>query len=541
MRKNKKIRYIVYVSTLLTSFSCGKISINPNIPSINPLVPVTSDFEPISDSEPLSINDELGYTYGSLKYSIHDFINTTTPNVGDVNVLVVPINLSTASDAVRHSRKLDSWDEDTLSFIERNYSGDQGKEYSSNLYFPTFKDYYEDVSNNKEHMHVNVAPVYNVSSSTLISKLESTNKDNLSYLYAIFEDACKVIQENDATVNASNYDKNNDGKFDAVHFITNYKGASWEDILWPHMSYTELKNKSYIVPNVYSLSSIDNFTDSLTAIHEQGHMFGLQDYYSYSQAPRNTFGYNFLGYADMQFDNSFDWNSFSKLVVGWANPYVITGTQDEVTITLKASAINGDCLIVPANYETFNKTPFDEYFLFELFSKDAENEISKRKINEVFWTQYENNSYSLGEYGVRAYYVHGNLYATLNSVEKEIDTPVKNYDMICSVSHNSANSIDYQEGLSKYDNVPLLSIISKSNKTKFSINHSLSEGSATQYLNENDLFVEGDTFTFENAENGIIKGGRKAESMNNGEKWNYKVEFIDMTKDEVQVKVSKVY
>ncbi len=229
----------------------------------------------------------------------------------------------------------------------------------------------------------------------------------------------------------------------------------------------------------------------------------------------------------MQDINWFDWNSFSKLVTGWANPTVITGEKDSVTVTLNDAATSGDCLLVPADYSDFNNSPYDEYFLFELFSPKGNNELP--------WTVL--NSYSdLGNYGVRAYHVYGKAYGLDSDgyayeLFDEDGSPVKGFTSIISAACNSASSEDYGGDVT-YDDYPLLSLVSKKNPSKYLKRNS-------SYLSSEDLWHEGDTFTWESGKYAIKKGGGAASTMVDGDTFPYEITFDEMNKDSMTVTVSK--
>ena len=59
--------------------------------------------------------------------------------------------------------------------------------------------------------------------------------------------------------------------------------------------------------------------DTHTYIHETGHFLGLNDYYS------DTPTYSPIGKHDMMDANVGDHNSYSKMLLGWTKPYLVTG------------------------------------------------------------------------------------------------------------------------------------------------------------------------------------------------------------------------
>jgi len=61
--------------------------------------------------------------------------------------------------------------------------------------------------------------------------------------------------------------------------------------------------------------------DAHMLVHETGHMLGLEDYYSYSGLE------NPCGGVDMMDLNVGDHDAYSKMVLGWVNPYVVDGSH----------------------------------------------------------------------------------------------------------------------------------------------------------------------------------------------------------------------
>lgn len=104
-------------------------------------------------------------------------------------------------------------------------------------------------------------------------------------------------------------------------------------------------------------------------IHEYSHLMGLIDYYDVTYAGGNAVG----GY-DMQSANVGDWNSYSKLAVGWMDPQIVTGlaSGESVELTIGSSALTDDVIVIPAAGTDYDG-PFGEYIMIDLFSDDGVN------------------------------------------------------------------------------------------------------------------------------------------------------------------------
>lgn len=92
-------------------------------------------------------------------------------------------------------------------------------------------------------------------------------------------------------------------------------------------------------------------------VHETGHALGLPDYYDYNPEVGPKGG---LGLMDIMDANRLDHNCFSKMMLGWVEPRVVTAGGQ---YSLRPANEAGDCLmLVPSGRRP---DPFGEYFLVE--------------------------------------------------------------------------------------------------------------------------------------------------------------------------------
>ncbi|MDY0345173.1 MAG: hypothetical protein RBR44_01240 [Bacilli bacterium] len=118
----------------------------------------------------------------------------------------------------------------------------------------------------------------------------------------------------------------------------------------------------------YSLTYLtDGRPDTHTYIHEVGHLFGLEDYY-------NTGGeiYGPTGRADMMDYSIGDHTGYSKMLLDWARPYVVTNTTE---ITIRPFYSSGDLILIKNDW---NGTAMDEYLLLEYYSPNGLNAHDSR-------------------------------------------------------------------------------------------------------------------------------------------------------------------
>ncbi len=472
------------------------------------------------------------FTVGGNYYRLNssDIVNVQTdldsdisPSKGNVKMLVIPITLS--------GNYIDTWTSSRLSEIDGYYFGTNPNKMS-------LKMYYETASFGQMNISGTVTAPYVETSTSLTSDLIQSD-DTYSKLFNLIKNAVNYIKSN---MSLDDYDLNDDGVIDNIHLITNfntntYKNATgqdpWSKPLWPHKYQTgnTAGTPESPVANVYSISALDHVQDCVTAIHEQGHIFGLDDYYDYSGSD-----IDYIGFADMQSFNIFDWNSFSKFSVGWISPYVITGPTE---ITIQAASINGDCLVIPANPDTFNNSAFDEYFMIELFAPYGNNAVNY-PVNGVYqgsaW-EYYSNHYDLGDYGVRMYHVNDQMYRWTGSSLVEYNSHVTSSMYIYRPTDNDA--LDYEDRPSAFDdwaNYKELAIIQRGGTDTFG---STSSG-ARHFLNSDDLFHQGDVFTFNNYRQFLTKDNTLPTTMNNGETFPYKITFTAMSSTQVTVKIEYV-
>ena len=450
----------------------------------------------------------------SMSILASDVDHEYAPALGEVKVLVVPIELEPGSITNYYS-----WDDEYLANTETYFFGK--KEDTPNQW-NSFKSYYETASFGNVSISGMIADVYYETDPTLT--MDAVAYDySYANLFKMIENAINWLEETSNNIDWDEYDLNDDGCLDSVHFITNAPYMS-NTTLWPHMYKT---NKSGTidrpVANVYSMSSLAHMGDARTQIHEQGHMFGLADYYDYTYSGRD-----YVGQADMQSHNYFDWNSFSKMSVGWVTPYVYDGKANRATITIGSASLTGDCLLIPANYDTWNGSAYDEYFLIELFTPDGNNKND--------WQTWSNFYGDLGEYGVRMYHVDARLwgynYGNFNG--GAIVDSISGYDLYQYACNNSFDASDYAtHSPNGYEQYKLLTLLQSNASNSFG------KAFGNKSLTNEDLFHTGDEFNFEDFASYLIKSGSTPSTMDNGEYFPYTIKFNSVTKDSATITITK--
>ncbi|MBE3125916.1 MAG: M6 family metalloprotease domain-containing protein [Acidobacteria bacterium] len=146
--------------------------------------------------------------------------------------------------------------------------------------------------------------------------------------------------------NFSQYDNDGDGAIDYFCVFWTGPHGEWSSFWWGyytgfsdstfHLDGKRLTNYSW----QWELSNYPNgaFGPS-TIIHETGHGLGVPDYYDYDDAigPRGG-----VGGLDIM-DGTGDHNCFSKFMLDWITPTVVSA--DSQTVTLRASGVYPDALL----------------------------------------------------------------------------------------------------------------------------------------------------------------------------------------------------
>ena len=253
------------------------------------------------------------------------------------------------------------------------------------------------------------------------------------------------------------YDSDHNGIIDGAWFVYVYDQKS-TDIMnfWAYSSTTgivgtpddpKINNFGWLGSSfLLDSAGEDQGNDGHVIIHESGHMFGLSDYYSYNQTGSDR--YAPLGRADMMDNNCSDQNPFSKMMMGWQKPYVVTGN---CTITLKTDQNLDQCILIPYDEKDYSSSIykengltdinlFDEYLLVEFYSD--------KNLNSKGYEQYSVDS--IKGYGVRIYHVDNRLAKVVtrrddDTYESELVSPEEGLKLLSEGNHNIIKAISNTE------------------------------------------------------------------------------------------------
>ena len=245
--------------------------------------------------------------------------------------------------------------------------------------------------------------------------------------------------------------------------------------------------------------------DGHTFIHEMGHVLGLDDYYDYGDTD-----YCVAGGFSMQDYNVGGHDPYSVMAYGWADPYIPLQSC-QITINDFQSSHDMILLTPGTSFNSYN-SPFDEYLLLELYTPTGLNEFDS--------TYTYSGGYPQGPSipGIRLWHVDARLY---NWNFDQITTNADAYGYVLHLNNNTCEG----ERMSEFngghgEDWNLLQLVRDNTSL------SLTNFSAATVLGASDLFVAGESFTFNTYKKQFAQN-----TFNNGEecKWSFTVNSITNT------------
>ena len=288
-------------------------------------------------------NNEAIFTYQDVNEKAHQ---PFTPSLGEVNILVVPIEFDATSitfinrsTGFREVAEIKPYTNSDLNVIEATFNGSRSD--GTNSYWESVASFYEKSSYGKLNLNFEIADPYSPSmSAESFLKKEDLNSNSASGSIALIDEILNngyqvdgiqydLFDGNHNVV--SKFDVNDDNYVDGIWLIYNSKNANFPSSdnqpFWAYTTnYIGEFSDGIVTGTRYANCALSflfdgnaNGEDAHTIIHETGHMLGLDDYYSYDN--ESNFGY--LGGIDMMDLNIGDHSSFSKYALGWTSPTVV--------------------------------------------------------------------------------------------------------------------------------------------------------------------------------------------------------------------------
>ena len=471
MKSNKHLSFIGLIALTTLLSGCNFLNIFTSESSSESEFVYSEESEYIPANANYYRDSYSKFTYGDLGQS-NIYASRYQPAVGNVKLLVIPVVIKGFEPSSRGGLR---------SKIQKAFFGtsrDTGWESVSSYFSKSSYGRCNITGEVTDWFEIGLTP------KEIISK-ELLNAYDCGTTYVLNK---AVEWAKNQGYNMKDYDLNKDGFIDAVWLVysapTNgkyyYSNRSVQELMWAftYWDYTnhDKGNLNKPVPNSYAWASYDWIEDSShinidahTYIHEQGHVFGLEDYYDYDDL------HTPFGGLDMQDYNIGDHNAYSKYALGWLNPYYLTG---ECEIKIRSSALSKDAIVVKNPNSNWNHHAYDEYLMIEYLTPEGNWALdSQTSIGSREFTTYSKP-------GVRIAHVDARLYDSSNNFAANIE---KDDLYTHAYSNTPSSSVKKGTSLLRED---LLALIPADNDLNYQKKF---QNPATDSV----LFKEGMSFTME--------------------------------------------
>lgn len=344
----------------------------------------------------LYTSDEVKLKYTRADYSQANIYNWHyMPSKGNVPLLVIPIVMpGYENDATNKT-----WER-----INTCFFGD-----SSDTTFESLRSYYYKSSFGQLNLTGGVTGYVNASELAPSRNTENISSDDTAKLADLAYSWARKTYH----LNAKDFDTDQDGTIDG-RWIIYLHDIDSNSNYWGFTSTTgKVGTKDNPCVNSYGWAGtqfLDDYcytyqhqdiNDAHVIIHETGHRLGLTDYYSYGKQ-----SYSPLGGKDRMDNNVFDHNPYSKRLLGWVTPNVVTGSVDDRSLYTSSHKEDSRVVIPSDDYipeiDSDRKllfNPFDEYLVIDCFAN--------RNRNTEGWDIYQRTP--LNGQGGRVFHVDSRL------------------------------------------------------------------------------------------------------------------------------------
>ncbi len=496
----------------------------------------------------VTVIENYGVTKTEMKLTYDDYaansayFTDSCPTVGQPKLLIIPIWFTDSSNYISSDKK-----DNVKSDIETAYFG-----ASSETGWRSVKTYYEELSAGKVSLTGTVSDWYEVNAS--LEEYGPVNAGGVltNKLVATVTD---WYFTNNPKESRTDYDTNGDGFLDGVMLIygapdcysnstfkKNGYGNLWAYCYWLWENESNITNPN---PNAFFWASYDfmysaskaktrvgsNYgggdtshcnIDTHTYIHEMGHVFGLQDYYDYSNQCRPAGGFSMQDY------NVGSHDAYSVLASGWADPYIPTESCEIVISTFQESK---DLILLTPSWNDID-SPFDEYLLLELYSPTGLNEFDS--------TYQYNSRYPLGpdSLGIRLWHVDARLshYTTYDDDEELSADNISVDPRVGTGSvHIMSNTYYKEDGEGKSHLSPLGKEYANYNLLQLIRNDKSETYQPTSYFTKSSLFKEGDSFSMDEFSSQFVNGTE----LNSGKSLGWSFTIKSMNSSQAIIELTK--
>ena len=488
-------------------------------------VTISYTFEGVTKSQTKTIEmiEGNGYVPTKVKmdYTIedleHNSSNPMIPSFGKPKLLVIPVKF-------RNSNKFIANYENVREDIETVFFGT-----SEEVGYESVRTFYEKESFNQ-------VSIQGVVSDWYLCDYNSTDIWDYNTVELIHDRALDWYFASSGSDSRTSFDSDGDGLLDGVVFVygapnthdfdygghndymwayiahrayfvknvshPNSAGFMWAsyDFLYPTldkaMERTEKSSYAYYPHIGRQLDSVNY--NPIVFLHETGHMFGLNDYYSYTEN-----GVYYAGSANIQTSNYMGHDPYSIMLIGWADPYIPT---ENTTITLDGFVDSHDFILLKPDTSTVN-SPFDEYILVDLYTPTGINKFFA--IDEPVTHAGYGRASEYIEPGVRIWHVDARLSNFNLDYKEEFLTTDPTSESAYFIADNSFGRTTNPV----FDDFVELEMIR--NDTHVTLRD-------LGFSREEDLFQVGDTFTIDKFEKQFANGN----VLDSGEHFDWSI-YVD--------------
>ena len=476
------------------------------------------------------IKTTLSYTYKDFAYN--NMFNVDNANYKTTNALIIPVWFTDSNQYIADK-------EVVREDIEKAYLGT-----NEETGWRSVKTFYEEEGRGRYTLTGVVTDWFacNLPSSRFYSENRGSG-----YVESLVKSAVSWYKTKYGITSMKGFDADSNGYIDSVILIYGspdcaamsnaYAGNMWAYTTWICDEGT--RSYSDPGPNAFFWASYDFMygdghshaegfysgntkfcnIDTHTYIHEFGHILGLNDYYDYSGQ------YFPAGGFSMQDENVGGHDPYSLLTYGFIDPYIV---NDSTTITINDFQSSGDVVLL--TNKTVN-SPFDEYFLLELYTPTGLNEFDTL---HVYAEGSEDPVNGVNDVGIRIWHVDGRLiyangeYYTANNITSNpLIEGYKVWNMMSNTYYDARLGDGYGSPLGKnYMDYNELQLIRNDTATTYKDKNKFSS---------NFLFKQGSSFSLEK----FTKQFVKKHYLNDGSYFSFKVDVTSIQDNKATLKITK--
>ncbi len=310
-----------------------------------------------------SVSEQNDYPRTDIPVRLEEVYEHLCPSRGDVRMMVVPVSFTDGYE----------YTDEYFEKVRQKLAGT----YPANGDRLSVKDYFLNASYGQLSIDFEILPVVEVGKTAAETEASWQGNGEYGRFYQRVFASTKAACSGDFSV----FDSDRDGAVDLLLFIFNDPATGADSnigtLFGAKTTYNDDFSGTADAPDFRIAMCIEyaEMTDECPSsmknslIHEIGHSLGLEDYYSLSRTYSSPSG----GF-DMQCHDIGDWNAYSKLAVGWIDPYIVEPGPDPITLKLGSSALYPDLILIPAG-KGLNGSIFDEYILVDVLSWTGNNRM----------------------------------------------------------------------------------------------------------------------------------------------------------------------